>query len=132
MTETASLQHSVATMGILELALALFALVCYCLMLNGSLGAKARTIAGACAALAAVGLAALADPWMNGVILIAIGVAGIGAFVIAAWGISALCGFTGRPATLAVVEDSLPEKDSLPQTVPAALRAHPHTPAHPA
>ena len=98
MTDAASLQQSLAAMGLPQLALAIFALACYCLMLNASLGANARTIAGAAAALAGMALAALTDPWMNGVILVAIGVAGVGVFVVAAWGISVACGL-GAPRT---------------------------------
>jgi len=96
MTESAGLQESLAAMGFAELALAFVCLTCYAMLLNGALGATARLAAGASAVIAAGALAALTDPWTNGVILVAIGVAGIGLFVIAAWGISAACGLTGR------------------------------------
>lgn len=96
MTDPGGLQQSLAALGFLQLALAFGALGCYALILNGSLGTRARTTAAGCAALAAGALAALTDPWMNGVILIALGIAGIGAFVVAAWSISALCGLAGR------------------------------------
>ena len=103
MTDSGGLQQSLVAVGFLQLALAFGALGCYALILNGSLGTKARTTAAGCAAVTAGALAALTDPWMNGVILIALGIAGIGVFVLAAWGISALCGLAGRrirgPAT---------------------------------
>jgi hypothetical protein len=128
MTESAGLQESLAAMGFAELALAFVCLTCYAMLLNGALGATARLAAGASAVIAAGALAALTDPWTNGVILIAIGVAGIGLFVIAVWGISAACGLTGRhragPAT-GVVE--------APRNTPATTSAvigHTNRPAH--
>ena len=149
MTDAASLQQSLAATGFPQLALAIFALACYCLMLNASLGARARVNSGAAALLAAIALAALTDPWMNGVILVAIGVAGVGVFVVAAWGISLACGL-GTPrlratgaaiaaCDAAAADDAAlassaalsqqPEGATL-QGARSAVRQPPHTSAH--
>jgi hypothetical protein len=129
MTDSGGLQESLAAMGFVQLALAFVCLTCYAMLLSGALGATLRLAAGASALVAAGALAALTDPWTNGVILVAIGVAGIGLFVIAAWGISAACGLAGRH----VVESVAP----LPVTARgpvsgAGVLGHGGRPAHPA
>ena len=90
------LQHSLAGMGFIELGLAFVALCCYALALNGALGANVRTIAAALAAFAAAGFSIATEPWVNGVIFVAIGVAAMGLFVACAWLVSALCGLSAR------------------------------------
>ena len=142
MTDAASLQQSLAAMGFPQLALAIFALACYCLLLNASLGARARLTAGGAAALAAVALAALTEPWTNGVILVAIGVAGVGVFVVAAWGISMACGLGAprlRTTRAATAFDAAPAEIAAPQAQPESMapqgemstvRHPPHTSAH--
>jgi len=127
MTESAGLQDSLAAMGFAELALAFVCLTCYAMLLNGALGATSRLAAGASAVIAAGALAALTDPWTNGVILVAIGVAGIGLFVIAAWGISAACGLTGRHLAEPAV-GAIESARSAPAT--AAVIGHTNRPAH--
>jgi hypothetical protein len=93
MTDSGGLQNSLAAMGFIELALAFIALGCYCLILNGAIGTRARSVAAGSAGAAALMLVVLTDPWMNGMILVAIGVAVIGIFVALAWALSAACGF---------------------------------------
>jgi hypothetical protein len=147
MTDSAGLQHSLAAIGFVELALAFCCLTGYSLLLSGALRAKARRVAGALALLAAVALAALADPWTNGVILVALGIAGIGLFVVAAWGVSAACGLTRRrllepktalpntgpapTATPAQAEVPVPSEPAARPAAPSA-RTRPGAPAHPA
>lgn len=128
MTDSGGLQQSLAGMGFSELGLALTALGCYCLAFNGSLGARARLISAACAVLAAGGFVAMTDPWVNGVILMTLGIAGIGMFVAAVWALSAACGVTRRqlplPASALVAEGTLQNSPAPTALIP------PHTPIH--
>ena len=96
MNDPGGLQHSLAAMGLAEMALALFCLICYCLVLNAAVTSRVRSVAGVLAVVAATALVAATDPWTNGVILVALGIAAIGAFVVAAWLISAACGLAVR------------------------------------
>jgi hypothetical protein len=114
------LGHSLAGMGFVELGLAFVALCCYALALNGALGVQVRTVAAALAAVASAGFSIATDPWVNGVIFVAIGVASMGAFVACVWLVSALCGLSARRR-----EVLLPtEAGDLPAaTSPAPLRA---------
>ena len=121
MTDPGGLQQSLAAVGFLHLTLAVAALSGYALILNASLSSKARTIAAGFSALAGGCLAALTDPWMNGVILIALGIAGIGIFVVAAWGISALCGLAGRRIRGSA---ATPAERPLPQPARTSMLAH--------
>lgn len=97
MTESGDLQHSLsAATGFAELGLAFLALACYCLAFNGALGAQARLIAATTAMLSGAGFAIAVDPWMHGVVLLALGIAVVGAFVGAVWAVSAACGLVAR------------------------------------
>ena len=125
MTDPGGLHHSLAAMGFWELALAFGSLICYALVLNGALGGSARLSAAIGAALSAAAFAALTDPWTNGVILVAIGIAAVGAFVFAAWLISAICGLAGQRA-----REPVPWVVEEPVPAPAQVRARPATPAH--
>jgi hypothetical protein len=131
MTGASGLHDSLSSMGFLELGLAFVALVSYCLLLNGSLRGRARVICGALAVIAAGLLVVLTDPWMNGMILVAAGVATIGLFVAIAWGVSVACGFPVLRAPAAEVEPEAPF--TLPSELPpepAAVSRRPSSPAH--
>lgn len=115
------LLDSLAGMGFIELGLAFAALCCYALALNASLGSQTRTVATGVAALAAAGFAFATDPWVNGVILVAIGIAAMGIFVAGAWAISAICGMTAHAPAL--VAEPPAEAGELPTaTTPVPLR----------
>jgi hypothetical protein len=129
MTDSGGLHDSLAAMGFLELGFAFAALLSYCLLLNGALGGRMRAIAAGCALACASVLVAMTDPWMNGMILVAIGVAGIGVFVAIAWAVSLACGVaTTRQPQLEerAVEVAVAEP---PLAAPAGRRPPP-TPAH--
>lgn len=128
MTDSDGLQQSLQAMGFTELGLALFALGCYSLVFNGSLGLRARFIAAVCALMAAGGFVASTDPWMHGVILLVLGVAGIGVFVAAVWAISAACGLTRRGVPLpasTIIATGTPQ-----ETIANSVLVQPNTPAH--
>jgi hypothetical protein len=127
-TNAEGLQQSLAGMGFIELGLAFLALCCYALALNAALGAHTRTIAAALAALAAAGFSVVTDPWVNGVIFVAIGVAAMGAFVACVWIVTALCGLSVRRPEVLPLPGT--EAGDLPApTSPAPLR--PSGPARP-
>jgi len=127
MTDSGSLQDSLAAMGFTELGLALTALCCYALAFNGALGVQLRLKAAGAAFLAAGAFAAFTDPWVYGVILIAIGVAGMGLFVAIVWGLSAAFGLARRGAGVPIPE-LMPEEQAAPASDPAAPA---HDPASP-
>lgn len=139
MTETSGLHHSLAAMGFIELALAFVALACYALVLNASLGGAGRTLAAAIAAVAAGGFTALTDPWMNGVSLVAIGIAGLGVFVAAVWAISAACRAAARSMAQPLAgqatsrgDEAAPAEPLVGLTMPGPLATtHPHPSSQP-
>ena len=128
MTDSGSLQDSLAAMGFIELGLALLALCCYALAFNGALGLQVRTIAAAAAFAAAGAFAAFTDPWVHGVILIAIGIAGMGAFVAVVWGLSAVLGLSRRGSAEPIPE--LVVQEGTPGVAPAAVRVAPKSALH--
>ena len=131
MTDAAGLNESLAGMGFVEMGLAIGALGCYSLALSGSFSAGVRTAAAGCAAVAAGAFTALADPWVNGVILAAIGICGIGLFVALAWALSAACGLTARRVAAPVpAEPQEVAQETPPESAAPVLRARPRTPAH--
>jgi len=128
MTDSGSLQDSLATMGFAELGLALLTLCCYALAFNGALGLQIRASAATVAFIAAGAFAAFTDPWVHGVILIAIGVAGMGLFVAVVWGLSAAFGLSRRGAREPFPE--LVPEEGVPGEAPAVVRVRPGSPLH--
>jgi hypothetical protein len=127
MTDTSGLHQSLAAMGFLELALAFIALACYALVLNAALGPTGRTVAAATAAVAAGGFTVMTDPWMNGVGLIAIGIAGLGVFVAALWAVSAAC----RAAALAMQQPADVSTPGRPRRFQPPKQWNPRRPSSP-
>ena len=130
MTDSGSLQDSLAAMGFTELGLALLTLCCYALAFNGALGLKIRTSAAGVAFLAAGAFAAFTDPWVHGVILIAIGIAGMGLFVAVVWALSAVLGLSRR-GSREPIPKLMPEEAAAPGEAPAVVnRVRPGSPLH--
>ena len=129
MTDSGSLQDSLAAMGFIELGFALLALCCYALAFNGALGLQFRMFAAAAAFVAAGAFAAFTDPWVHGVILIAIGIAGMGLFVAVVWGLSAVLGLSRRGAAEPIPE-LVPEEGAAPGAAPAVVRVAPKSALH--
>jgi hypothetical protein len=131
MTDSGGLESSLAAMGFLELALAFFALACYAIVLNGSLGGAARGTAALVAALSGGGFVAITEPWTNGVIFLVTGVGGIGLFVAAVWLVSAACGLNRQPQADAAAAVADGTADGAAQgAATAAVRARPPTVIH--
>lgn len=129
MTDSGSLQDSLAAMGFTELGLALAALGCYALAFNGGLALRVRLAAAGVAFLAAGAFAAFTDPWVHGIILIAIGVAGMGLFVAIVWALSAAFGL-GRRGSREAMPAMLPEETAPVGDPAAAVRVVPGSPLH--
>ena len=129
MTDSGSLQDSLSAMGFIELGLALTALCCYALAFSGALRLKIRGSAACAAFLAAGAFAALTHPWVNGVILIAIGIAGMGIFVAIVWGLSVALGLGNRGSREAL--PIVPAEAVAPAPDPAGVvRVVPGSPLH--
>jgi hypothetical protein len=126
------LQRSLAGMGFTELGLAFTAFTGYALALNGALAARTRGRAAAAAACSAVTFCAMTDPWVHGVIFVALAVAAMGLFVGAAWAISAMCGFGARERPVLETPSTFVE-DYEDEPVPVPVAMHPptsHQPVH--
>ena len=129
MTDSGSLQDSLAAMGFIELGFALLALCCYALAFNGALGLQVRTFAAAAAFVAAGAFAAFTDPWVHGVILIAIGIAGMGLFVAVVWALSAVLGLSRRGGSTEPIPELRPEEGT-PGAAPSVVRVAPKSALH--
>ena len=110
MNEADGLLHSLAGMGFIQLGLAFIGLAAYALALNGALGSQPRLMAAMAALVAGGGFAAMTDPWVYGVVLVALAIASMGVFVATAWAISALCelAMPAVPTSAPAFEDSMP------------------------
>jgi hypothetical protein len=129
MTDSGSLQDSLAAMGFIELGLALTALSCYALAFSGALRLKIRGSAACAAFVAAGAFAALTNPWVHGVILIAIGVAGMGVFVAIVWGLSVALGLGNRGSREALPIVPAEEVAAAPDPA-SVVRVVPGSPLH--
>ena len=131
MTDWNGMQDSLALTGTLQLGLAFAALSCYAIALGGIFAPNVRLYAALASLASAGGLAASIQPWTNGVILGAIGMAGMGFFTALVWIVSALCGLAGRRAPRSLpLTAAGPLTDALPLSSGAQrLRAPRHAKA---
>ena len=133
MTDWNGLQDSLALTGTLQLGLAFAALCCYAIVLSGIFSPNVRLFSAFVSLASAGGLAASIQPWTNGVILGAIGMAGMGLFTALVWTLSALCGLAGRraprslPLTAAVQRQRVGERTGGAQRLRAARHAKART-----
>jgi hypothetical protein len=79
------LGHSLQAMGVVQYLFAVAFLISYVFALGGFLGPRSRTKVWLACLASAIGFAASADPWVNGVLLTLFAVAGIGLFIGVAW-----------------------------------------------
>lgn len=135
MTDWNGLQDSLALTGTLQLGLAFAALCCYAIALSGIFSPNVRLFSAFASIASAGGLAASIHPWTNGVILAALGMAGMGLFTAAVWMLSALCGLAGRRAPRSLSATATGAlTDAVPLNGGGAPRVRPprHAPARPA
>ncbi|HEY2925282.1 hypothetical protein [Piscinibacter sp.] len=105
------LDTSLHAIGPEQFVLAFAFLISYPLSLSSFAGLRGRRWAGLGAFAAAAGFAALTDPWMNGVLLLAVAVVGVGLFVAAVWAMSAMLGLVeGRMARTTDVASDADER----------------------
>ena len=86
------LDSGLASMGTLQLALAMLATIAYSVLLNASFRRSVRSTAGLLALVGAAAFSAMTPSWMSGVVLMALTVAGFGVFAVAALLLSELFG----------------------------------------
>jgi len=119
MSVAEGVQSSLASMGFIQLVLAFVAITAYSVGLNAAFGATTRLMSAAVALLGASGFAAATPSWMSGVVLAALGVAGLSVFAGAAWLISELFGVRQTPARGAASAGREPERvGSRPAALP--------------
>lgn len=115
MTELDDVFDSLNSMSLLQLLMAFVACTAYTLAQGGLVAIRSRGIITVTALVAALGFILLSDTWAHGTVLVAVAVAGIGAFVAMAW-------VLGRLFGSAHLIDSLP--DDMPIAEPEAAAAH--------
>jgi len=121
--DASGLQQSLAAMGFTELGLAFTALTGYALALNGALAPRTRRRAAGAAVCAAVAFCVVTDPWVYGVIFVALAVAAMGLFVGAVWAVSALCGFGARERPVLETPSTFVDYEDEPMPAPVPMRA---------
>ena len=127
MTVMIELHNSLHTMGLEQHVFAFAFLTSYTLALGRWFGPRGRVRAALVALVAAVGFAALTDPWIHGALLMTLAVAGLGVFIAATWLLSHLLAPSGvdeSPSTDLAVQ---PE---LASTRGPAISATQHRSAH--
>jgi len=105
------LDDSLHAIGLEQFVLAFAFLISYPMSLSSFAGLRGRRWASLAAFAAAAGFAAFTDPWMNGVLLLAVAVVGIGLFAAAVWAMSAMLGLVeGRAVRAAAVASETDER----------------------
>lgn len=111
-------------MGVLQHLCGVAFLIFYSLSLGGFLGPERRTKVMLAALASAGAFVATADLWVHGVLLIALAVVGVGAYLALAWLLKSLCeaALCGQATPMAV---RAPEKLAHDVAAPAAARVAP-------
>jgi hypothetical protein len=84
------IQHSLQQMNVAQYLLAVAFLICYALVLGDFLGSGARLGLALGGLVCAAGFSALADHWVNGVVLCVFVLVGMGLFIGLAWTLKTL------------------------------------------
>lgn len=85
MSVIGELRVSLDAIGFEQQAFLFAFLASYPLALGGLLASRGRRIAGATAAASMVGFTLFTDPWIHGVLVVVVLVAGMGLFIAAVW-----------------------------------------------
>lgn len=141
MTVFSELGVTLRAFDFVQMLLALLFLTGYAAALGELFGPRGRRRAAGLAVAAAGAFVAMTDPWIHGVLLVVVAVAGVGMFIVAAWVLSVLSARAAQhpfAADLAarthdslsalsivpVLEDAVPPPaPSAPTTTGAPLRA---------
>ena len=116
------LSDSLERMSFVQLLLLFGFVTTYVVAVGGLFGTTIRLRAAGLALLQAVAFAALTDPWVNGALLVAFVVAGLGLFVMLSWLLARLLG--PRPIPVEAPADTASDSSTLPSQ-PQPLRAAP-------
>ena len=116
------LSDSLERMSFVQLLLLFGFVTTYVVAVGGLFGTTIRLRAAGLALLQAVAFAALTDPWVNGALLVAFVVAGLGLFVMLSWLLARLLG--PRPMPVEAPADTASDSSTLPSQ-PQPLRAAP-------
>lgn len=127
MTELDDVFGSLNGMSLLQLLMAFVACTAYTLAQGSLVASRSRGISSVTALVAAVGFILLSDTWAHSTVLVAVAVAGIGAFVAMAWLLGRLFGSARAPDVL--TEESVlaekpiaPEPDAVAASTPARAK----------
>jgi hypothetical protein len=100
MSVIGELRVSLDAIGFEQQACLFAFLASYPLALGGLLGPRGKRIAMGTAAVSMIGFAAMTDPWINGVILVVVVLAGMGVFITVVWSLDHLQRLVDRPGHL--------------------------------
>ncbi|HEX6705735.1 MAG TPA: hypothetical protein VF169_13305 [Albitalea sp.] len=115
MSVIGELRVSLDAIGFEQQACLFAFLASYPLALGGLLGPRAKRFAMATAAVSMIGFAISTDPWINGVMLVVLLLAGMGVFIMLVWSLDHLQRRLDRPRALGE-----PVQLELPMPVDAA------------
>ena len=122
MTELDAVFDSLNSMSQVQLLMAFVACIGYTLAQGGLVASRSRGVATLSAMVAAFGFVVLSNTWAHSAVLVAVAVAGIGAFVAIAW----LLGLVFAPAPAPVVSATealaFPEPDVAAAAAPKSAR----------
>lgn len=111
------LQHSLRSMGFVQLLLLLAFVAGYAISLGRFVGPIGRQRAALIALAATIGFCFMTTPWVHGVLLMAMAVGGMGLFIAFAAAISRLLGLSQPRVATEAVDSSFSES----LTTPASL-----------
>lgn len=121
MTEFDDVFDRLNSMSLLQLLMAFLACIGYTLAQGSLIASRSRGIATVTALVAASAFILLSDTWAHSTVLVAMAVAGIGAFVATAWLLGWIFGSARAPDSL-TEETVAPELDDATAFMPARTR----------
>lgn len=110
MSASDSVRASLGSMDLVQLVLLFAALVAYALALGEAFPARVRGAAAVAALAAAAGFAAATPHWADGIVLLAVAVALLGAFAGAAWTMARVLRLDAPGAGRSVEAGPVPDK----------------------
>lgn len=122
MTELDDVFDSLNSMSLLQLLMAFVACMAYSLAQSGLIASRSRALATLGAMVAASGFVVLSDTWAYSAVLVAVAVAGIGAFVAIAWLLGRVFGPAPAPVVSSAEALAFPEPDLAAAAAPKSAR----------
>ena len=122
MTELDDVFDSLNSMSLLQLLMAFVACMAYSLAQSGLVASRSRALATLGAMVAASGFVVLSDTWAYSAVLVAVAVAGNGAFVAIAWLLGRVFGPAPAPDASSAEAPAFPEPDLAAAAAPKGAR----------